>query len=132
MIKYCLDSDVIIDFLHGEKAIVEKIKNLLEDSIPFITSITLCELFRGAYLTKNPEIEIKKIDTLMDNMLAATLDRESSKVFGRKNKELSDKGKQTEIPDLMIASICIANDLVLVTRNKKHFENILGLKFEVW
>ena len=37
----------------------------------------------------------------------------------------------TEESDLMIASIAKANGLVLVTRNKKHFENI-DIKIEVW
>jgi len=132
LIRYCLDSDVIIDFIRGKKIIIDKIRNILEDSIPFITTITLCELFKGAYLTKNSENEVKKFDTLTNNLLIVTLDKNSSKIFGIKNKELLDKGKQTEIPDLMIASICIANDLVLATRNKKHFENISELKTEFW
>ena len=132
MIKYCLDTDIIIDFIRGDKIIVNKIKNILDSSINFITTITLCELFLGAYLSKNPEEEIKKIDILLENTVLATLDKKSSKTFGIKNKELVDTGKVTKVLDLMIASICISNNLTLVTRNKKHFENILGLKYEIW
>ena len=39
---------------------------------------------------------------------------------------------QKQVRDLMISSIAISKDLILVTRNKKHFENIPGLKLEQW
>ena len=131
MIRYCLDSDVIIDFMRGDKGIADKIKNRLENSFS-ITAITLCELFKGAYGAKNPEHEIKKIEALMDNTLTVTLDEHSSRIFGMKSRELVQKGKISGIPDIMIASICIARDLTLITRNKKHFEDIPGLQVEFW
>lgn len=34
--------------------------------------------------------------------------------------------------DLFIASICLANDLTLVTNNIKDFKNIANLKLENW
>ena len=34
--------------------------------------------------------------------------------------------------DLMIASICLANDLILITNNTKHFDRIKELKIENW
>ena len=68
----------------------------------------------------------------MGNVVLTTLDKKSSKIFGIKNKELSNRGRVTEILDLIIASICISNNLILITRNKKHFENIPGLEFKVW
>jgi len=33
--------------------------------------------------------------------------------------------------DLMIASICLANDLTLITNKLKHFKNIPDLKVEI-
>ena len=132
MIKFCLDTDVIIEYLRGDNIIVEKVKKILDESFPYITTITLCELFLGAYLTKHPETEIKKIETIINNSFIVTLDKNSSKIFGAKNKELLDKGRSAEASDLMISSICIINNLTLVTRNKKHFENISELKAEFW
>jgi predicted nucleic acid-binding protein len=41
-------------------------------------------------------------------------------------------GKQTQEFDLMIASIAKENNLIVITRNKKHFEDIPDLKVEEW
>jgi tRNA(fMet)-specific endonuclease VapC len=34
--------------------------------------------------------------------------------------------------DMLIASICLANNLILVTNNKKEFKRITELKVENW
>jgi len=131
LIMYCLDSDVIIDFMRGDEGIAGKIRKMLGSSI-HITTITLCELFKGAYGAKNPEHEVKRMETLTSSTITATLDVRSSRIFGIKSRELLLKGKTIGVPDIMIASICIANDLVLITRNKKHFEHITGLQADYW
>lgn len=41
---------------------------------------------------------------------------------------LEKKGKKLDDFDLLIAATCLTYDLTLVTRNKKHFERIPGLK----
>jgi tRNA(fMet)-specific endonuclease VapC len=41
-------------------------------------------------------------------------------------------GKPTGEVDALIAATAMAHEATLVTSNKKHFENIEGLKVEVW
>jgi len=60
------------------------------------------------------------------------LENNAARVYGIKYSELKKTGKLTQDFDLMIASICIANNKVLVTNTKKHFENIKGLKIAEW
>jgi len=50
---YCLDSNIVIDYIKGDRIIKDKIDRL--GTLVFITSITLCELFKGAYLSLNAE-----------------------------------------------------------------------------
>jgi hypothetical protein len=52
------------------------------------------------------------------------------KVASKIYAELRKKGEIIEDPDLLIASICIANNLPLITHNKKHFKRLekFGLK----
>lgn len=56
----------------------------------------------------------------------------SCELYGKIYAELKKAGKLTRDFDLMIAAVCIANNKVLITRNKKHFENIKNLKVEGW
>ena len=46
--------------------------------------------------------------------------------------KLKNTGKLIKDFDLMIAAICKANDLVLITTDRKHFQQIPHLKVEVW
>ena len=48
---------------------------------------------------------------------------------------LKKKGRPTQKTDSLIASIALANHMVLVTRNTKHFEviqEVSGLEIENW
>lgn len=128
---YLLDTDIIIDFFNNDNSIVKNIEK--RKNIPlYINSLTLCELYRGAFLSSNPEEEQKNIFKLLMNTEFISLDKKACKIFGESNAYLSKIGKMTQEIDLMIASIAISKDLILVTRNKKHFENIPQIKIEQW
>jgi len=128
---YLLDTDTIIDFFNNDNSIIKNIEK--RKSIPmYISSLTLCELYRGAFLASNPEEEQKNIFRLLINTEFVSLDKKACKIFGKNNSHLSKIGKLTQEVDLMISSIAISKDLILVTRNKKHFENIPELKIEQW
>ena len=134
MVKYCLDTDVIIDFFRGNNFAVDKIQKLSEANELFFTSISLCEIFRGTYLyskDEEQETELREIDSFLQNVKILTLDIYSCKEFGKIFDDLRKKGKMTQESDLMIASIAKSNNAIIVTRNKKHFENI-GVKIESW
>jgi len=55
---------------------------------------------------------------------------EVCKRYGELYNILRSKGKMPEVPDMMIAALCLKHNVILITSNKKHFENIPGLKIE--
>ena len=127
---YLLDTDIIIDFFKNDVSVVKNIEKR-SNSLMFISSITLCELYKGAFLS-NSDDELGNISKLLTNTEFVSLNKIGCKIFGKNNAYLSGKGKMTQEIDLMIASIAISKDLILITRNKKHFENIPELKIEEW
>ena len=129
---YCLDTDVIIEFLRGDKKIIDKIKTISKDAPLFVTSLSLSELYKGAYLSSNKEKEIIKIKELLDYLELITLTEKTAEIFGRLYHSLLKSGKKTQEFDLLNASIALTYDLVFVSRNKKHYVNIPGLKLESW
>lgn len=128
---YCFDTNIIIDILRGDVSLGSKLEKMKGISDVFITTISLCELYRGAYGHSNREEKIRLLNQLVSNFNLLSLEQESCEEFGRSYKILEEKGSTTKDFDLMIASIVKSNGFVLVTRDRKHFEN-LGVKIEVW
>lgn len=126
---YCLDTNILIDLVRGDKEIFEKINRL--DGIIFINPITQCELFKGVYLSSKKDEELDVIEELIESFDVLEFSIDICREFGKEYARLSKIGKQIPEFDLIIACFCKVNNLILVTRDKKHFEN-LGIRIEVW
>ncbi len=57
---------------------------------------------------------------------------DSAEVFAQLKAQLQKEGNIVADMDLLIASICLANNLTLVTNNTRHFEKIPNLILENW
>ena len=126
---YCIDTNIIVDIFRGNKDLLNEIENITERKDNFsITVLNLAELFKGAYLSAKKEENLSLIEEFIKNVEILNFNKESSKIYGEIFSELQKKGKQSEEIDLLIASIVLAYDAYLITKNKKHFENISKLK----
>lgn len=128
---HCLDSDAVIAHFRGDASIKVVLSSLSAEEL-FVTPVVLCELYRGAYLSADMEKNKTLIEKLLERVNILNFDLPSCEIFGRMYKILKESGKLTQDSDLMTASICISNNATLITRNKRHFENIKGLKIEEW
>jgi len=127
---YCIDTNIAIDFLRGESEVIKKLSLLREEGI-YMTSISLCELFKGVFLSSKSESNLKIVEAFIESNGILDLDKESSREFGNLFSRLNKIGKMIPEADLMIASIVKANNIALITRDKKHFEN-LGIEVISW
>lgn len=128
---YCLDTNIIVNYLRGDKETISKVNEASDAYELFITPLTLCELFRGAYLSSDSEIKIKQIKEFTDSFILLEFNEKVCIEYGKEYAKLCKLGKITENIDLMIACFTKVNNLILITRNKKHFENT-NIKIEVW
>jgi len=128
---YCLDTDIIISVLRGDKELKKKVESIRTQDVIF-TTITLCELFQGAYKAKDTVKALDLVYEILRNYKLLSLDTKSAEIFGMDFNKLEKEGKKTQDFDLLIAGIAKANNLILVTRNKRHFENIPDLRLEGW
>ena len=129
---YCLDTDIIIEFLRGDKDIIKNIKKISASQPLFFTSLSLSELYKGAYLSSQSEKEIENINRLLEYFELITINEKTAKIFGMKYVELLKKGKKTQDFDLLNASIALTYHFVFVTRNRKHYVFISDLILESW
>lgn len=129
---YLLDSNIVSYIQKGDQKLLDKAKNIGYSRIA-LCSIVVAELFFGANNhPTNSEKLLKYYYNLSNKLICYTFDKNCGIVYGNIKKQLRKVGKSIDDMDLLIASICLANDLVLVTNNKKHFENIPNLQIENW
>ncbi len=127
----CLDTDIIIDFLRNDKTIISKVNFLKNKDISlFTTSINSFELFKGVVNQENREKEKLGVLTFLSGVSLLNFNFSSSKKAAEIFNLLVSKGEIIELPDIMIAAICIENQEPLLTRNTKHFSKIPELKLE--
>lgn len=134
-----LDSDTLSHLWAGQALVAERLA-ACEDTEVGITSIVKCEMLRARAenLLKAAHVEdiVKaqvRFDRTEQSLAALSIvpfDDRSGEVLRRleSNKRLKKIGRA----DLLIASIALANEAVLITRNLRHFRQIPNLRLENW
>ena len=129
----CLDTDIIIAFLRGDKEAAKKINNFSNFGIQLSTTpINVCELYIGAYKSQNPEENVGLIDDFLQSLICLDFNFHPCKLIGFLTNKLMKKGRFIGEMDILVAGLALLYDEVLVTRNVKHFEKIEGLRIEKW
>lgn len=129
--KYLIDTDTIIYWLKGNQEIEEKARQVGLEVIGF-SIISKAELYYGAYYSAYTEKNLENIKLLENSLQIINFTDEAARIFGYLKADLKKSGNIISDADIMIASITLANDLILVTNNTKHFHRIYDLKLENW
>ncbi|MFA6518299.1 MAG: type II toxin-antitoxin system VapC family toxin [Candidatus Shapirobacteria bacterium] len=119
-----IDTDYLIGYLRGKKDVVEEL-DLFDINLWSTSVICVGEVLEGV-VDKNKQ----KVEKWFEEMKIFEVDLRVARVFAEIRRELRKQGNLIDNMDLLIASTCLAYDLILVTSNKKHFERIGGLK--IW
>lgn len=117
------DSDVLIDFLRGTGQ-AARIAIELKTGRLCSTAISVFELQVGV----KSERQSQAVETLIRALKVLPLTREAAAIAADLYRDLRKHGKDIGMADTLIAGICIHQSGVLLTRNKKHFEQVAGLQ----
>ena len=136
-----LDTDSLSIFdreKYLETSVLRKKLNQFPSDEIFTTIITFEEQMRGwmSYLAKAKNIEQQvnaydRLNQFLENykkIKVLKFDEKSAKVF----KQLKSQKIRVGTMDLKIASIAIANEAILVSRNLKDFEQVPDLTVQDW
>ncbi|MGC9103767.1 MAG: type II toxin-antitoxin system VapC family toxin [Candidatus Methanodesulfokora sp.] len=123
--SYCLDTDVLIDFLRPATIAII----ILEKSLARIatTAINIFELYYRALRSSRAKENLKAIDELLEKLEVIKLDREIAELAARHLRELESKGELLDLADLFIGCAALSRRMTLVTWNLEHFSRIKGL-----
>lgn len=124
MKKVVIDTNIIIDYLRIDRKRKTLLREILQSSFQLMISVaTLQELFIGQS-TKNIKEE-KKIKKLLSFFIIKNINPQIAETAG---KFLRDNPGKLSFPDAKIAATAILEDAYLLTKNKKDFANIRGIK----
>lgn len=132
MIKYLLDTNICIYIMNRRPlGIIHKFKQFNVGDIG-VSSITVSELQYGAVKSKNPKLNIQRVEDFLVPLELLPYDHNAANFYGEIRYNLEKKGQVIGPLDMLIAAHALSNDSILVTNNKKEFERVQYLKIENW
>ncbi len=133
---YLLDTNIISEPLKlvPDEKVLDNLK--INEENTALCSPVLHELQYGAERlpsSRKKALILEYINTvIMQSLPILPYESESAVIHAGLRAKLEARGKTIGFVDSQIASIAIANNLILVIQNIKDFENIKGLKLENW
>jgi len=135
---YVLDTDMLSHLLRGHARVKERVAHATSEVV--LTVATRIEQLQGRFAAVlkaedgdklhraqqrllQSEIDLNRFTTLLVDAAAAS---EFDRLLGVKGLRRIGRA------DLLIATIALANDATLVTRNLKHFRQVPRLRLENW
>jgi tRNA(fMet)-specific endonuclease VapC len=131
---YLLDTNIFGFLFQKNPNIISKFQST-DPSMIKICSIVWAEINLGLLSMQNAQKQVLLINfykEVKSKIKSYPFDEKSAMIFARIKHNSQKSGKNIEVFDSLIASIALANDLILVTNNTKHFSNIPNLKIEDW
>jgi len=131
---YLLDTNVLSEVTRPRPnvAVVRRLFSTSPAAL-FDSEVTRYELRYGAALHPESEaIWAKVVQAILPLPLWIPIDESTALAAGRLRAELRRAGRPIEVQDAFLAATAQTRDLVLVTRNVRHFANVRGLAVENW
>jgi tRNA(fMet)-specific endonuclease VapC len=128
---YLLDTDTVIYILKAHPAAAANLKKHIHDPIK-IGTVTLMELYYGAYKSQKVTSNLAKIRTLENVMEIIPVGEEVAEIFGREKVRLKKEGTPLDDFDLVLGCCALAHNLTLVTNHVRHFKRIEALQLTNW
>ena len=116
--------------MKGQFGLDNKFESAAPDAL-YISEITLAELKFGVANSAAPERNNSALVNFLSGVQILPI-FDALDIFASEKARLKKAGRPVDDFDLLIGASAIANDLVLVTNNIKHFERLEGIQIENW
>ena len=130
--RQLLDTSICIPIINrDEPALSKKLLAATPGSV-LLCSVVRAELEFGARNSKRVAINLDRVTRFCTNFESLAFDDDSAKHYGEIRAQLRREGAPIGANDLMIAAICVSNNVALVSRNEREFRRVPGLAIERW
>jgi tRNA(fMet)-specific endonuclease VapC len=133
MITHLLDTNIISYALRPQnQRLAHRLHAAMVDEYVGISVITRAEIRAGQCRMEAQDKRRGAIDQMLDALPTLVWTTQAADLYGEAHILLMNKGQPIGSLDVQIAVHAMAENLVLVTHNTRHFERIPGLKLEDW
>lgn len=130
MKRYLLDTSIVAFLFRGKYGIGQHLSKLGAEQC-FISDVTVAELTYGAYHSDRVQQNLEMIEHFTQMVSVVPFARAVDE-YGRQKDRLMKAGQMIEDFDLFIGCTAVAEGMVMVTDNTKHFSRIEGIELEDW
>lgn len=131
--RYMLDTNIVSYYLRRLlPALEERINDGLRHRTMAISAITRAELRFGQMGLAAQDRRRSLIDSFLLRLPSVEWSIEAADRYGALKHTLKAQGTPIGDMDTLIAAHALAEKLILVTHNTRHFEKVPGLKLEDW
>jgi len=116
-----IDTDIVIDHLRQRTT---TLREAVVNHECALTAITLYELNAVPRLSERQRELLNQLRELVEVL---PFDETASQKAADTWRALSETGQLIGVPDILIAGICLSNELPLLTRNVDHYGRVSGL-----
>jgi tRNA(fMet)-specific endonuclease VapC len=122
--RICIDTTVFIGFMRGQEPNASAMAKAAQHSTCYVTAITAYELLFGA-ARANRQVEEQ---SLLSFTTVLPFSYTSAQRAATLHAELIRQNQDIGIKDVLIAAICLENNLPILTGNLRHFNRVPSLQ----
>lgn len=130
MKRYLLDTSIVAFFFRGKYSIGQHLRTIGVEQC-YVSDVTIAELTYGAYHSDKVEANLAMLEQFKKIVNVVPFS-DAIVEYGKQKDRLVRKGLMIEDFDLLIGCTAVANGMVMVTDNTKHFSRIDGIAIENW
>ena len=127
-----IDTIFLIDIRRKNPTVNDILTQLDKEGIHAVSSLVAHEFLVGGYGSKSKN-ELKERKKLLQHFIIFPFDEEAAHYSAQIESDLRKRGQLIGIADTMIAGTMKSHGIdTIVTRNKKYFDKINGIKVLSW
>lgn len=130
--KYLLDTNIIVHWLHGQRRIAESIDHV-GLSRCCISEITKAELLFGEEKAASRGIKVngEPLKHLFNTIESVPIS-DAIELYAAEKARLQSEGRPIEDFDLLIGCSAVIGGMVMVSDNAEHLGRISGIRIQNW